>query len=71
LRIPDDVAIVGFDNVEVLAAQIHPPLTTIELPNFEMGQLAVQMLIGEVAITQDDQPVQHMIACPLILRRSV
>lgn len=70
-RIPDDVAIVGFDNVEVLAAQIHPPLTTIELPNFEMGQLAVQMLIGEVAITQDDQPVQHMIACPLILRRSV
>ncbi|WP_238625440.1 LacI family DNA-binding transcriptional regulator [Aggregatilinea lenta] len=71
LRIPEDVAIVGFDNVEILAAQIHPPLTTIELPNFEMGQLAIQMLLGEVDITQDGQPVQHMIECPLIARQSV
>lgn len=71
LRIPDDVAIVGFDNVEILAAQIHPPLTTIELPNFEMGQLAIRMLLGEVAISQDEKPVQHMIECPLIARKSV
>jgi LacI family transcriptional regulator len=71
LRIPDDVAIVGFDNVEILAAQIHPPLTTIELPNFEMGQLAIRMLLGEVDITQDERPVQHMIECPLIIRSSV
>lgn len=71
LRIPEDVAIVGFDNVEILAAQIHPPLTTIELPVFEMGQLAVRMLLGEGDIVQGDQPVQHVIACPLIIRRSV
>ena len=71
LRIPEDVAIVGFDNVEILAAQIHPPLTTIELPTFEMGQLAVEMLLGKVDITQDDQPVQRIIECPLIVRRSV
>jgi LacI family transcriptional regulator len=71
LRIPEDVAIVGFDNVEILAAQIHPPLTTIELPNFEMGQLAIRMLLGEVDITQDGQPVQRKIECPLIVRSSV
>jgi LacI family transcriptional regulator len=71
LRIPEDVAIVGFDNVEILAAQIHPPLTTIELPMFEMGQFAIQMLLGEVDITQDGRPVQHIIECPLIVRRSV
>jgi len=71
LRIPEDVAIVGFDNVEILAAQIHPPLTTIELPVFEMGQLAVRMLLGEGDIAQGEQPVQHVIACPLIVRRSV
>lgn len=71
LRIPEDVAIVGFDNVEILAAQIHPPLTTIELPVFEMGQLAVRMLLGEGDIAQGEQPVQHVIACPLIIRRSV
>jgi len=71
LRIPEDIAIIGFDNVEILAAQIHPPLTTIELPTFEMGQLAVQMLLGKEDITQDDQPVQRVIECPLIVRRSV
>ena len=71
LRIPDDVAIVGFDNVEILAAQVHPPLTTIELPVFEMGQLAVRMLLAEGDIAQGEQPVQHIIACPLIIRRSV
>lgn len=71
LRIPEDVAIIGFDNVEILAAQIHPPLTTIELPNFEMGQLAVRMLLAGGDVTQGEQPVQHMIECPLIVRRSV
>jgi LacI family transcriptional regulator len=71
LRIPEDVAIIGFDNVEILAAQIHPPLTTIELPMFEMGQLAIRMLLGEVDITRDEQPVQHIIECPLIVRRSI
>jgi LacI family transcriptional regulator len=71
LRIPEDVAIVGFDNVEMLAAQIHPPLTTIELPLFEMGQLAIRMLLGEVETTQDGRPVQYVMECPLIMRRSV
>lgn len=71
LRIPEDVAIIGFDNVEILAAQIHPPLTTIELPNFEMGQLAMQMLLGLEDIAQNGHPIQHMIECPLIVRRSV
>ncbi len=71
LRIPEDVAIIGFDNVEILAAQIHPPLTTIELPMFDMGQLAIRMLLGEGDIAQVEQPVQHVIECPLIIRRSV
>ena len=71
LRIPEDVAVIGYDNVEILAAQIHPPLTTIELPNFEMGQLAVRMLLGEANIVQEGRPVQYMIECPLIVRSSV
>jgi len=71
LRIPEDVAIIGFDNVEILAAQIHPPLTTIELPMFEMGNLAIRMLLGEVDATQNEQPIQQMIECPLIIRSSV
>ncbi|MCU0463116.1 MAG: LacI family DNA-binding transcriptional regulator [Anaerolineae bacterium] len=71
LRIPEDVAVVGFDNVEILAAQVHPPLTTVELPNFEMGQLAVRMLLGLEETNRGGRPVQHMIHCPLIERKSV
>ena len=70
LTIPDDVAIVGFDNLEVIAAQLHPPLTTVELPHYEMGQWAVQYLL-EHADSGDRAPIQHTIACPLIERKSV
>jgi LacI family transcriptional regulator len=69
LTIPDDVAIVGFDNLEVIAAQLRPPLTTMELPHYEMGQWAVQYLL-EHADAEHVEPVQHTIECPLIERAS-
>jgi LacI family repressor for deo operon, udp, cdd, tsx, nupC, and nupG len=44
LRIPDDLAIVGFDDIP-FAAYVEPPLTTIAQPKVEMGQLAMGMLL--------------------------
>ncbi len=70
LTIPDDVAIVGFDNLEVIAGQLRPPLTTMELPHYAMGQWAVQFLLDHA----DDihpEPVQQTIPCRLIERASV
>ncbi|NTU81965.1 MAG: substrate-binding domain-containing protein [Chloroflexales bacterium] len=69
LAIPGDVAIVGFDNQELIAAQLRPPLTTVELPHYEMGQWAVQYLLGRL---NDTQPrlLQHSVACQLIERDS-
>ena len=46
LTIPDQVAVVGFDNREVIAAHMRPPLTTVALPYFEMGYWAVEYLLG-------------------------
>ena len=44
LRVPEDVSIMGYDDQE-LARYTHPPLTTIVLPNYEMGRYAAELLI--------------------------
>jgi LacI family transcriptional regulator len=43
-RIPDDVAVVGYDNWEVLAADCRPPLTTVDLNLEQLGATAVRQL---------------------------
>lgn len=52
LRVPDDLSIVGFDDINA-AALSHPPLTTVRLPSYREGQEAVQLLFrlmeGEAA----------------------
>ena len=70
LSIPGDVAIVGFDNLEVIAAQLRPPLTTIELPHYAMGQWAVEYLVNH-SDAAELPAIQQTIACALIKRASV
>jgi LacI family transcriptional regulator len=71
LRIPEDVAVVGFDDMVVIAAQLHPSLTTMRLPYYEMGEWAVCRLIEQLDEKSDIQPVQSLMHCPLINRQSV
>ena len=47
LRIPDDVSLVGFDDIP-LAAYFDPPLSTVHLPAFELGQAAGRALIDRI-----------------------
>jgi len=53
LRVPDDVSVTGFDDIE-LARLLDPPLTTVHVPHRRMGQSAAQLLLrlcaDEVAI---------------------
>lgn len=48
LRCPDDISLVGFDDIQ-LARYTNPPLTTISQPKVEMGQEATQLLIQRMA----------------------
>ncbi len=67
LSVPNVVAVIGFDNEELIAAYLRPPLTTVALPHAEMGRWAVETLLQPIA----DTPVQHKMSCPLIERDSV
>ncbi len=48
LRVPDQLSIVGFDNLE-FAAHLTPPLTTIEVPAEKMGERAADFLVRQLA----------------------
>ena len=43
LRIPEDISVVGFDDV-TKSAKLDPPLTTMHIPKFEMGKVAFDLL---------------------------
>ncbi|TJZ67430.1 LacI family DNA-binding transcriptional regulator [Chitiniphilus eburneus] len=47
-RVPDDVAVIGFDDIAI-AAQIDPPLTTILQPMRELGETAARLLLQRLA----------------------
>jgi LacI family transcriptional regulator len=71
LHVPDDVAVIGFDNQEIIAAHLIPPLTTMELPHYKMGAWAVNQLIAIAEGKARAGPVQHKIRCELIKRASI
>lgn len=48
LRVPDDVSVVGFDDIEA-AAFVEPPLTTVRTPKYEFGVLAVEALLATIS----------------------
>lgn len=69
LKIPNDVAVVGFDNQEIISANLYPALTTIELPHYQMGVWAVQKLVDTLSNGQVE-PTQYKMPCPIIVRDS-
>ncbi|GAB3095458.1 LacI family DNA-binding transcriptional regulator [Isoptericola nanjingensis] len=70
LRIPEDVSVVGFDNQEYVADGIHPGLTTVELPHFDMGVWAAERLFDRIDGASGDAPSAQLRG-PVVRRGSV
>ena len=68
LRIPDDIAIVGFDDLDV-ATKATPPLTTIRQPIQQKGALAAQLLI-DLIDGKTKSPHQILLPTQLVIRQS-
>ncbi|WOZ77449.1 ribose operon transcriptional repressor RbsR [Kosakonia sacchari] len=66
LKIPQDMAIVGYDDIE-LARYMTPPLTTIHQPKDELGELAIDVLIHRIAEPGLQQ--QRLQLTPILMER--
>ncbi len=67
-RVPDDVALVGFDNWDVMALACQPPLTSLDMDLEGLGRAAADLLLA--AINGDPSPGRHTHPCRLVVRGS-
>lgn len=69
LKVGEDIAVIGYDNIE-LAAYLCPPLTTIQQPKDKLGESAIDILLNRIAHPEIEQ--QTLILKPeLVIRESV
>jgi DNA-binding LacI/PurR family transcriptional regulator len=70
LRVPQDVSVVGFDDVQSAAFQ-NPGLTTVRQPLRTMGMLAAQTVLQQIGATASVVPAQQIVVDPeLVVRES-
>lgn len=68
LRVPEDISVAGFDDIEV-AAYIDPPLTTVRVPFNMMAEKAIEVLI-EMIQNGMDRSRQYCFETDLVIRKS-
>ena len=68
LRVPDDVAVVGYDDRDLMGL-VHPSLTTITLPCYEMGQASAKLLL-DVLENKAENSEEIKIRGQLLIRAS-
>jgi LacI family transcriptional regulator len=69
LSVPRDLSVIGYDDQDI-ARYTHPPLTTVLLPNYEMGRWAADSLIAQCRVNPTSKAIIKM-ECPLVPRDSV
>lgn len=69
IKIPEDVAIVGFSN-EPISSVIEPSLTTIDQPGFEMGKIAANLLLAQINDKPDTIVAETIILKPILIKRN-
>ncbi|WP_431965317.1 LacI family DNA-binding transcriptional regulator [Actinacidiphila sp. bgisy160] len=73
-RVPEDVAVVGFDDMASVAEQADPPLTTIRQEIEEMGRLMVRLLVRglerRVAEDSGGRPLSSLVTPTRLVRRA-
>ena len=68
-RVPEDVAVVGYDDLGV-AERTTPPLTTVRQPIGEMAERATRLLLEQIDHGIPEEPARLVIPCRLVRRAS-
>jgi LacI family transcriptional regulator, repressor for deo operon, udp, cdd, tsx, nupC, and nupG len=68
LRVPDDIAVVGFDDIK-FSSIFEPALTTVVQPKFEMGKKAMELLLEQMQGVAPSQ-TQYVLDSKLVIRES-
>jgi hypothetical protein len=67
LKIPDDIAVVGFDDIGIVRC-MTPPLTTVRSPFYEVGQQGMKLLMAKIA--GEDVPEMVRVPAQIVIRHS-
>ncbi len=68
ILVPDDISVVGFDDI-VLARYVPPGLTTVRQPIYEMGALAMNVLLASL-LGSSPKATGYKLPCELVTRGS-
>ena len=69
IRIPNDIAVTGFDDI-AMARYLSPPLTTVRVDAYELGERAVKGLLPAVREGKPGIPRREVLATQLVVRAS-
>ncbi|GJG87204.1 LacI family transcriptional regulator [Gemmatimonadetes bacterium T265] len=69
LRVPEDVSVVGFDDIPIVE-YLPVPLTTVRIPQAEMGRLAAELLVAQINGGAPARPVRQFLDAQLVVRAS-
>jgi LacI family transcriptional regulator len=60
--VPDDIAVIGFDNWQLILAGSRTPFPSVDMNMFDLGRVAAQAAMG----LRDDGPGVHFRPCTLV-----
>ena len=62
LKVPEQISVAGYDNYQVIAETLYPPLTTVDLPYSAMGVRAAQRLLAMISGESRDDRAATLVA---------
>ena len=69
MRVPDDVALAGFDDIPI-ARFVNPPLTTVRVRIADLGRCALEQLAVELDLAVPGEAVDEEPSCDIVVRAS-